>query len=601
MDIRARWDRRRLAGVASALLLLTSGPFVNATAPANEGQVAPAIERPEGREKGGAGKRAKLSRVLSRKARAGASSDADMVDVIVAFHERPAGSERAFAAQHGGQDRRGYRKFPFRAMRVPANRLEALADNPRVKYVSADHAVSAASPPARETARVPGSTWWLMTPNIAHTGDSVTVAVVDSGVFQHGDYDYTLQGQFDFVNGAAGRATSLSDGFGHGTHIAGMIAADGYYSSGRKYRGVTTQAKVVSLRVLDSQGRGKVSDLIAALDWIVDVGKPQHGIRVANLSLGKSVDEEQASDPLVQAVDAVWDAGVVVVVSAGNYGGSGHYTVTSPGVSRKVITVGSLTDNGTGSTFADDFVSAFSSRGPTLYDHVLKPDLLAPGNRVISTFAEGATLASLLPGRTMCGVNGYTCNWRYMRLSGTSMATAVVSAAVARMLDKDPTLNPATVKARLMKTARKISGDATITGAGVLDVESAMNASGRLTGQALSPLVGLSADGTRVYVEDPAMLWGAGWSAGSLWPNGSLWSNGYLWSQGYLWSDAALWSNGYLWANGSLWPNSSLWANGSLWSDGYLWSEYTQPSSAGVEDPSGPETSNDPGSSNESR
>jgi serine protease AprX len=600
MDIRARWDRRRLAGVASALLLLTSGPFVNATAPGNEGQVAPAIERPEGREKGH-GKRSKLSRFLSDKARSRGPEAPDMVDVIVAFNERPTGSEQILAGQLGGHDRRGYKKFPFRAMRVPAHMLEALADNPRVKFVSPDRGVTSFSQPARETARVPGSTWSLLTSNMSYTGDSVTVAVVDSGVYQHGDYYYTLVGQFDFVNGAAGRPTALSDAFGHGTHVAGMMAADGYYSTGRKYRGAATEANIVALRVLDGQGRGKVSDVLAALDWIVDVGRPQYGIRVANLSLGKSVDDDLASDPLVQAVDAVWDAGVVVVVSAGNYGDSGHYTITSPGISRKIITVGSLTDNGSGTNYNDDQVSTFSSRGPTLYDHVLKPDLLAPGNRVISTFAEGSALGSLLPGRTMCGTTVNQCNWRYLRLSGTSMAAAIVSAAATRMIEKDPTLNPATVKARLMKSARKIGGDPTITGAGVLDVESAMNATGRLYGNALSPLIGLSSDGKRVYVENTAQLWGAGWSAGYIWSNGSLWSNSYLAANGYLWSDAALWSNGYLWSNGSLWPNSNIWAKGSLWSDSYLWSEFAQPLSSGVEDVSGPETSNDPGVSGGSR
>ena len=125
-------------------------------------------------------------------------------------------------------------------------------------------------------------------------------------------------------------------------------------------------------------------------------------------------------------------------------------------------------------------MSSYSSRGPTLYDHVLKPDLLAPGNKVIGPFAAGGAIASLLPGgKVFCGKSGNTCSWRYLELSGTSMAAAVVSGAVTRMLDKDPTLNPATVKARLMRSARKMAGDATVTGAGVLDVEAAMNETGQ--------------------------------------------------------------------------------------------------------------------------
>lgn len=588
MEIRWRSGPRWIACLAS-VLVLASGPHVNATGPDAQGQDSTADGQRGDGERGsrGASRRAKLSRWLTRKSGT-SGSGSELVDVIVAFNTRPADGERALAAQLGGLDRRGYKRFPFRAMRIPQRMLNKLADNPRVKFVAADQAtMGAGAAPVLEAARVPGSSTILNTANAAFKGGSVTVAVVDSGVFEHGDYYYTLRAQHDFVNGAGGVLTSFSDPFGHGTHIAGMVGADGYYSSGSKYRGASTRAGVVSLRVLDAQGRGKVSDLIAALDWIVDEGIQTYGIRVANLSLGTGVYQEQELDPLVQAVDAVWDAGVVVVVSAGNCGASGHYTITSPGNSRKVITVGSLTDNGSGANFNDDRVSSFSSRGPTLYDHILKPDLLAPGDRVVSTLAEGSTLGSLLSNRILCGYSGNSCNWRYLRLSGTSMATAVVSGAVARMLEKNPSLSPSTVKARLMRSARKIQGDATTTGAGVLDVESAMNATGSLQKPALSPLLGLSSDGSRVYVENTSVLWGSGWSASSIWTSGSLWSNGFLWTNGYLWSDAALWSNGYLWSNGSLWPNGSLWTNGALWSDAYLWSEYANPSSADVEDPNG--------------
>jgi serine protease AprX len=390
--------------------------------------------------------------------------------------------------------------------------------------------------------------------------------------------------------------TPFSDPFGHGTHIAGMLGADGYYSAGYQYQGSSTRAQIVSLRVLDGEGRGSVSNLLAALDWILDVGIPTYHIRVANLSLGKGVDAEEALDPLVQAVNAVWDAGVVVVASAGNYGQSGHYTITSPGIARRIITVGSITDNGSGKKFSDDTPSTYSSRGPTLLDHVLKPDLLAPGNQVISPYAEYSKIGTLVPtGRVICGSNnGSNCNQRYLQLSGTSMAAAVTSGAVARMLTKYPTLTPNTVKARLMKSARKIAGDPTVVGAGVLDVEAAMNATGVLNVPALSPKLGMSSDGTRVYLEDTAVLWGGGWPASTLWSNATLWSNGYLWADGYVWSDAALWSNGYMWSNASLWANGSLWADSYLWSNAYiwangiLWSNYAVPFSSDGEDPSDP-------------
>jgi serine protease AprX len=527
----------------------------------------------------------KLSRALSEKAR---GEGAERVDVIVAFVSRPAEGEPSLASQMDGEKKQGYKRLSFEAMQVPARALEALANHPNVKFVSADEAVTSHSVAARETARVPGSSTVSSTTNTTYDGNGVAVAVLDSGVYSHGDYDATLLAQFDFVGAAAGVETGFSDTFGHGTHVAGMIGADGHYSTSEKYRGAAADGGIVSLRVLNELGVGSVSDVLQALDWILTTGKTTYGIRVANLSLGKGVDTALASDPLVQAVDAVWDAGVVVVVSAGNFGWTGHYTITSPGISRKVITVGSLTDNDTGSNFADDYVSTYSSRGPTLYDHVLKPDLVAPGNRVIATFAEISTLGTLLPGNILCGSNGSSnCNQRYLRLSGSSMATAVVSGAVARMLDKDGTLSPSTVKARLMKSARKIAGDPTVTGAGVLDVNAAMNLTGTLKSQtqALSPLIALSSDSTRVYVEDTSKLWGSSqWAAGYIWTNGSLWSNGYTSASGYVWSDASLWSNEYLWSNGSIWSNGFIWSNGSIWSNGFIWSNYVQPFSLGTED-----------------
>jgi hypothetical protein len=155
------------------------------------------------------------------------------------------------------------------------------------------------------------------------------------------------------------------------------------------------------------------------------------------------------------------------------------------------------------------------------------------------------------------------------------------------MLDKDGTLSPSTVKARLMKSARKIAGDPTVTGAGVLDVNAAMNLTGTLKSQtqALSPLIALSSDSTRVYVEDTSKLWGSSqWAAGYIWTNGSLWSNGYTSASGYVWSDASLWSNEYLWSNGSIWSNGFIWSNGSIWSNGFIWSNYVQPFSLGTED-----------------
>ncbi len=217
----------------------------------------------------------------------------------------------------------------------------------------------------------------------------------------------------------------IPDPFGHGTHVAGLIAGNGNASNSQQ-RGIATSADIVSLRVLDDQGRGNTSDVIAALDWILANGA-SHGIEVVNLSLGKAVEESVVDDPLVQAAEAAWDAGFVVVASAGNYGRDGNFTITSPGNSPKLITVGSLTDEET-TDLSDDYVSSYSSRGPTLFDHFVKPDLLAPGNRVVFPIAANAKLMQDNPTRVVLDNYG---DETYLELSGTSMAAALTSGAVA--------------------------------------------------------------------------------------------------------------------------------------------------------------------------
>ncbi|MEO0616216.1 MAG: S8 family peptidase [Pseudomonadota bacterium] len=359
------------------------------------------------------------------------------------------------------------------------------------------------------------------------------------------------------------------DEFGHGTHVAGIvgglesdvIAGDG---------GVAPNAGIVSIRVLDGEGRGVTSDVMAGLDWII-ANAAQEKIRVVNLSLGKAVTESAATDPLVAAAEAVWDAGIVVVVSAGNYGRDGNFTITSPGNSPKLITVGALTDNSTNS-FSDDYVSTFSSRGPTSLDNYLKPDLVAPGNKIIAHSSGKSKLSKDLKKQ----VKGKD----RLELSGTSMAAAMTSGTAALMLSTDANLTPATVKARLMRSARKINEDPTAAGAGVLDIEAALAETGVMTTEALSPRMARSTQGNGILIENTAVLWGNdAWGAGYLWSDGSNWAQGYLWSDqdvmanGFLWGDEGLQSNGFLWSDEGLWANGFLWSDEGLWANGFLWSD----------------------------
>ena len=474
-----------LALLLSAVVYLPADPSMAAPARGHQdGDRADADSREDA--PGAAGK---LSAALRDKASSGRSN---LVDVIVVYKEHPGRFEDDRLEELGGRMGKRYRNFTSRALRVPENRLEQLSRNPNVAYVVRDAPIESSSNSARHTAALPAQAI-----DYSSQGWSLSVAVIDSGIGYHADL-YPSPLQFDFLGYQDGDdpTSYLQDPWGHGTHVAGIIGGDGWDSQGA-HTGVAPEVRIISLRVLDHQGRGVASDLLAALDWLID-NAAAYDIRVVNMSLGMGPEQEAALDPLVQAVEAVWDAGVVVVVSAGNYGRDGNFTITSPGTSRKVVTVGSLTDNGT-VDLDDDYTSTYSSRGPTAFDHIVKPDLLAPGNRWISTMNEKSKLLHDLPGRVRNGT--------YFELSGTSMAAPMVAGAAALMIHQDPALTPATVKARLMRSARKVPGDPVEVGAGVLDIGAALAETGTVK-RALSPKIARSEAGNAVLIEDTAQLWG---------------------------------------------------------------------------------------------
>ena len=248
----------------------------------------------------------------------------------------------------------------------------------------------------------------------------------------------------DFVDGARGAGR---DFYGHGTHIAGVIAGNSGAPGG--FRGMAPGAHIINLRVLAADGSGQSSDVIEAIDWTIE-NKARYGIRVLNVSLGHPAIEPAADDPLVQAVERAVQAGIVVVCSAGNLG---KHPVTgqpiigainSPGNSPSVITVGALNTKGTPQR-SDDEVATYSSRGPTYGDGFVKPDLVAPGNKIVSLAAPASKLWLEHPEQRR-GLG-------YIELSGTSQAAAVVAGAAALVLDANPNLNPRQVKLALQGTA----------------------------------------------------------------------------------------------------------------------------------------------------
>lgn len=250
------------------------------------------------------------------------------------------------------------------------------------------------------------------------TGKGIGVAVIDTGIFPHVDFDNRI---IAFQDMEHGRKVPYDDN-GHGTHIAGILGGSGSASRG-KCRGIAPECDFIGIKVLDKQGNGKKEHVLQAFQWILENHVKYH-IRIVNISVGTTYRSDGDHRILIDGVDQVWDAGLVVVAAAGN-GGPAPGTVTAPGSSRKVITVG-----------ASDMLSArygSSGSGPTM-ECICKPDIVAPGQHILSC-------APQRKGRL------------YVRKSGTSMATPVISGAAARMLEYDPSLTNVEIKMLLKESA----------------------------------------------------------------------------------------------------------------------------------------------------
>lgn len=527
--------------------------------------------------------RSKMSGPVAALAAAGGPG---MVEIVARYDDRPELFDDEYVASLGGKVTRAYATLDMRAISIPASSLEALAISDSVDWLSLDNEVSATSSP-HLTMNMPSAA----SPNAGYGGSSVGIAVLDTGIANHGDLGANVV-QYSFLNGAYpipdivnGQVATLNDSgredlFGHGTHVAGILTGSGASSNGA-YEGAAQQAPLLSLQVLDANGGGSMSDVMAALDWLLVYGS-YFDVKVVNLSLGQGISESNTTDPLVIAVENLWDAGIVVVVAAGNDGFSGTMTINSPANSRKVITVGSLTDSGTPTDYTDDYVSSFSSTGPTVGDLVMKPDLVAPGNQIVAAIPDQSTLGDFLPKRLVgCVKVGAisTCNDAYLEMSGTSMATPMVAAAVALMLEKDPTLTPASVKARLMRSARKIAAPPIAIGAGLLDVDAALTETGVVAGEALSPIVSYDETSDTTVIEETETLWGAEiWSASYLYNGGATWTPGEgasgsgITATGYGWTGGGVHANGYGWSNAGVHANGYGWTNGGgVKAKGYGW------------------------------
>ena len=366
----------------------------------------------------------KLAPNLLAKLREPHALDVDVPPIPVIVRYRP-DVVRSRTVKEGLEARFVYRLTPTVALAAPGREVMALTDVEEIEYIWLDEPVHICLDRSVPAIGVP-EVWAA-----GYRGAGVKVAIVDTGIDpDHPDLAGRVAGGESFVGG------DYRDENGHGTHVAGIIAGSGAASGGR-YRGVAPEATLYVARVLDRDGSGAMSGVMAGVEWAVD-----QGVQVINLSLG-GAGSSDGQDALSLTCNAAVAQGIVVCVAAGN-AGPGAKTIGAPGAAADVITVGAVD--------RQDAVARFSARGPTA-DGRDKPDVCFPGVGIVSTRAAG-----LSPGEPV--------DEHYTAISGTSMATPHASGVAALLLQAVPTLTPAEVKRALMDTALDLGEARTAQGTG---------------------------------------------------------------------------------------------------------------------------------------
>ena len=338
----------------------------------------------------------------------------ETVEVLVQYANQPAEEQHRRVTDRNGRILSAFQHVPVAHYAVTPEALADLEANPDVVSISPnlpvqaylDHATASADydPLANHYVAIGRGKAW-----------GIGIAIIDSGVNPANiNFDSWETGTSRIVYSQTFVGGDTNDEFGHGTHVAGIAAGVDNVTAGmtdvtRWFSGVAMDADIINLKVLNAAGAGTDASVIAGIDAAIKL-QSTYNIRVINLSLGRPITQSYTTDPLCQAVEAAWKAGIVVVVAAGNggrdnsQGTQGYGTITSPGNDPYVITVGASNDNGDYDR-SNDIMTTYSSKGPSAIDHIVKPDLVAPGNRVV-----GGS-----PG-------GWPLNWRCATESSNSFA-----------------------------------------------------------------------------------------------------------------------------------------------------------------------------------
>ena len=472
---------------------------------------------------------------------------------------------------------------------VSMDTLKALTNNPAVESISTDadvdtlDAKKGSSSTATTTTTTPPTvvSSLLTTLDLGNypIGSTIGVAVIDSGLQDDGNFTGRITEFDDFTTSTPQFNVTPYDDYGHGSHVAGLVGSSGAASYGL-YSGVAQSVRFIVLKALDKNGKGKTSTLINAIEYAI-ANKDRLGIYVINLSLGHPIYEPAATDPLVQEVERATRAGLIVVVAAGNYGRdkdtglTGYAGITSPGNAPDAITVGAANTFGTAGR-SDDRIAPFSSRGPSWYDGFAKPDVVAPGQTLVSDAPAASTLALTYPSLSVA-YNQRT----YLRLSGTSMATGVVSGLVASMLEVSrygasqratdtyggkyvssgkwvpppyPTVNA--IKAMLQYSATPLHDDLGVP------YDALTQGAGEVNG--LGALI-------LAYCTDTSKPVGSLWSTTTIAPETQYGAENVAWAQRIIWGTNVLTGIDVMTVNQLAWAQNVIWGSGD--NDNPAWAE----------------------------
>jgi len=545
-----------------------------------------------------------------------AASGSDRVSVILQTDDAGSGRLNSMLNRLGLQV--SSRMTQLGAIKVEGSvaAIEKLAAQSEIRHLSLDKkvmslghisATTGADDVRQQTATSPQG----VTTSYGLDGSGIGIAILDSGIdtnhvsFLNAKNNSRVVFSKDFTG-----ENRTDDPYGHGTHVASTAAGNGRVSNG-KYIGIAPNANIINLRVLDATGSGSVSGLLGALDWLL-TNRTTYNIRVVNMSVGIFAVDSYKNDPVCRAVRRLVDAGVVVAAAAGNNGkdGSGqkiYGEVHSPGIEPSAITVGGSNTFGT-NLRDDDVVATFSSRGPTRgswkdalgikhFDNLVKPDLVAPGNKMVYAEAANNLLVTQHPELEA----SVTSNNRRkeMILNGTSMATPIVAGAAALLLQVNAKLTPNMIKMILMYTAQQLKGSNMLEqGTGEINIEGAVRLAKAVrtdlpTNADLgAPFLSSTLVPTaRTTIAGGSFGWSQGillkrsyatginlitkyqkiYSTGVLMGDGVLIGDGVLLSDGVLIGDNILTSNGVLLADGTVFCSAGvLMGDGVLLSDGVI-------------------------------